>query len=72
VEGLIPIVLAILGYLIVVDFPDKVSSARRPFLTEREIQITKDRLGADRGDSEFDKITFKKTLAVLAKWQVWV
>jgi hypothetical protein len=72
VEGLMPIVLAALGYLIIVDFPDKIRLSRRPFLTEHEIQVTKDRLEADRGDSEFDQITLQKALAVLAKWNLWL
>jgi hypothetical protein len=72
VEGLIPIALAPLGYWLIVDFPNKVLKSRRPFLTAEEIQITKDRLNADRGDAEDTKITWKTVVRVLAKWELWV
>ena len=72
VEGLIPITLAPLGYFLIVDFPDKVHKSRLPFLTAEQIQITKDRLESDRGDSEYIKVTAKTILRVLGMWQIWV
>lgn len=72
IEGLIPIFLAFVGYLVIVDFPDKVHEARRPFLNQEEVQIVLDRLNADRGDAEYDHITGKKVLHTLMQWQVWV
>lgn len=72
IEGLIPIVLAVLGYLIIVDFPDKVHLSRYPFLTSREIAITKQNIDSDRGDSEYDPINFKSILKALGMWQIWV
>ncbi|KAI9735370.1 MAG: hypothetical protein M1818_006565 [Claussenomyces sp. TS43310] len=72
IEGLITVVLAVLGYLLIVDFPDKVYLSRRPFLTPREIEITKNRIDLDRGDSEHDPVTLKKLLHTLCRWQIWV
>ncbi|EXJ91890.1 hypothetical protein A1O3_00440 [Capronia epimyces CBS 606.96] len=72
VEGLITVVLAPLGYWLIVDFPDKVHLSRRPFLTPDEVQIIKDRLQQDRGDAEYTKITPKHVIATLGKWQLWV
>lgn len=72
IEGLIPITLAFLGYFIIVDFPDKVHEMRRPFLTEEEVQIVKDRLNADRGDAEYDHVTPAKVIHTLLQWQVWI
>jgi hypothetical protein len=72
IEGLIPIALAPLGYWLIVDFPDKVLNSRSPFLNAEEIQITRDRLNADRGDAEYTKITVKTFLRVIAMWQIWV
>lgn len=72
IEGLIPIALAGLGYLLIVDFPDKIKGSRKPFLTDREIQITKYLLDTDRGDGTYDRVTMKKIAVVLGKWQIWV
>jgi len=72
IEGLIPIALAPLGWWLIVDFPDKVHKSRRPFLNAEEIQITKDRLNADRGDAENTNITMKTVIHVLAMWQIWI
>lgn len=72
VEGLIPVALAPLGYWLIIDFPDKVSRSRRPFLNPEEIQITKERLNEDRGDAEDTKVTWKTFTGVLVRWQLWV
>ncbi|KAF2198050.1 MFS general substrate transporter [Delitschia confertaspora ATCC 74209] len=72
IEGLIPIVLAVFGWFIIVDFPDKVYEAKHPFLNADEVQIVKDRLEADRGDSTYDHVTFTKILHTLAMWQIWI
>lgn len=72
IEGLIPIALAFVGLWLIVDFPDKVHEARRPFLTSEEVQIVKDRLNADRGDAEYDHITPSKVVHTLLQWQIWV
>jgi MFS family permease len=72
IEGLIPIVLAFIGWFIIVDFPDKIHEARRPFLTPEEVQVVKDRLEADRGDSEYDHVTFQKVIKTLMMWQIWI
>jgi len=70
-EGIMTVVLGILGYMLIVDFPDKVHLSKRPFLTVDELQLLKDRLQRDRGDSEFDKITLKIIGKVLLNWQIW-
>lgn len=72
IEGLIPIALAFLGLWLIIDFPDKIHEAKRPFLTEAEVQIVKDRLNADRGDAEYDHITPRKVLKTLMMWQIWI
>lgn len=65
IEGLITTGLGVIGYVVIVDFPDKVHLSKRPFLNSDELQILKERLNADRGDAEFDKITPKAVGKVL-------
>ncbi|KAF2817436.1 MFS general substrate transporter [Mytilinidion resinicola] len=72
IEGLMTIVLAVYGYIFIIDFPDKIHLARRPYLTPDEVALVQARLQADRGDAEFDPITWKKTIKTLAKWQLWI
>lgn len=71
IEGIITVVLAVVGYLMIVDFPDKVHLSKRPFLDANELHLLKERLEADRGDSEFDKITLKVVGRVFLNWQIW-
>tara|TARA_R110002003_G_scaffold121_12_gene10738 strand:- start:3735 stop:4445 length:711 start_codon:yes stop_codon:yes gene_type:complete len=72
VNGAMTMVLAILGRLLIVDFPDKVHKARFPFLKPAEVKAIQDKLERDRHDAEFDEITGGKFLHALAKWQLWV
>ena len=41
-------------------------------MNAEEVQIVKDRLEADRGDSEYDHLTVKKVLHTLCMWQIWM
>ncbi|KAF1811656.1 MFS general substrate transporter [Eremomyces bilateralis CBS 781.70] len=72
IEGLITIVLAFLGYILIVPFPDQVSQSRKPFLSEDQVQLITDRLNRDRGDTTFDPITWSKIKFCLLKWEIWV
>ncbi|KAK2732399.1 hypothetical protein FQN57_002922 [Myotisia sp. PD_48] len=56
IEGIITCVLAIFGYFLIIDFPDKVRD-KKSFLTEEEVDLIKEGLARDRGDAEFDPIT---------------
>ena len=64
--------LALLGRLLIVDFPDKVHKARFPFLNPAEVHAIQDKLERDRRDAEFDEINMAKFLRALARWELWV
>ncbi|KAJ3507700.1 hypothetical protein NLJ89_g6162 [Agrocybe chaxingu] len=66
IEGLITIVLGILAYLYVPDFPDKSK-----FLTEEERKMILGRVQQDRGDSLPDKATARKVWLHLRDPIVW-
>jgi len=66
IEGIITIVLGILTFLFVPDFPD-----RNTFLTEEQTKMILDRVERDRGDSIPDQITLRKIFTHLSDWTLW-
>jgi cyanate permease len=64
--------LALLGRLLIVDFPDKLHMARYPFLKPNEVQAIQDKLERDRRDAEYDEIDWPKFVRALARWELWV
>jgi hypothetical protein len=72
INGAMTMALALLGRLLIVDFPDKVHKARFPFLEANEVQAIQDKLQRDRRDADFDEIDFKKFVRALARWELWV
>jgi hypothetical protein len=66
IEGSVTIVLGLLGFALIVNFPDKAK-----FITEDERAIVMGRLNADRGDAEDDHITLRKVGVHLKDWKMW-
>ncbi|KAF2007045.1 MFS general substrate transporter, partial [Amniculicola lignicola CBS 123094] len=71
IEGLMTIFLALLGRLLIVDFPDKVHLARYPFLNANEVTAIQQKLDRDRRDAEFDELTWGKFLKACSRWDLW-
>lgn len=73
-EGIITVLLGTLGYVFIIDFPDKSTQPglilRKPFLTLDEAKIVVDRIDKDRGDAVVDKLTSQKVLFYLRDWKV--
>jgi MFS family permease len=73
IEGLITCTLAVLGYIFIIDFPDKLlKPGKKAFLNEEEVRLLRAKLQSDRGDAEFDPITWQKFLKTIVRWQLWV
>ncbi|PGH18792.1 hypothetical protein AJ79_00205 [Helicocarpus griseus UAMH5409] len=72
IEGLITCVLAIMGYFLIIDFPDKLAGFKRPFLSLEDVEIIKARLNRDRSDAEHDLFSIKKVFQTLCRWQLWI
>ncbi|CAK4032134.1 MFS general substrate transporter [Lecanosticta acicola] len=74
-EGIITVALGLLGYVFIIDFPDKSTNPglllRKPFLTIDEASIVLERIDKDRGDAVVDKLTPKKVLSYLRDWKIW-
>ncbi|KAG6833564.1 hypothetical protein H0H87_005215 [Tephrocybe sp. NHM501043] len=66
VEGIITIVLGLLTFLFIPDFPDK-----NRFLTAEQTQMILDRVEKDRGDSLPDQMTWTKLRNHLSDWTMW-
>ncbi|KAF8894002.1 major facilitator superfamily domain-containing protein [Infundibulicybe gibba] len=66
IEGIITIVLGILTFAFVADFPDK-----NTFLTVEQTRLVLARVEADRGDSVPDKMTLAKVFHHLSDWTTW-
>ncbi|KAF2742471.1 MFS general substrate transporter [Sporormia fimetaria CBS 119925] len=75
VEGAITVLLGIMGFVAIIDFPDRATRphpvTRRPFLTEHEAAIVLARIQRDRGDAVVDKLTFKTIRFHLRDWKIW-
>lgn len=75
IEGAITVLLGIMGFLFIVDFPDKATRpnfiTRRAFLTEPEAAIVMNRIQRDRGDAVVDKLTWPLILLHLRDWKIW-
>ncbi|KAF9481517.1 MFS general substrate transporter [Pholiota conissans] len=67
IEGILTIVLGLLTWLFVPDFPDKSK-----FITDEQRKMILDRVEADRGDSIPDKMTGAKLLQHLSDPIVWI
>lgn len=72
VQGLITIVVAFLGFIFVVGFPDKKpANIFGTFLTPHEIAHVLARVDADRGDAHAEKFVFRKWLSGGADLKIW-
>jgi len=73
IEGVITCVLALIGYVIIIDFPDRVLQRRNgKFLSAGDVMILKARIDRDRDDSTADSITWEKVGEHLSDWKLWV
>ncbi|BEI85736.1 hypothetical protein CcaverHIS002_0600230 [Cutaneotrichosporon cavernicola] len=67
VEGCVTIVIGLLGYLLIVDFPDRAT-----FLTEEERAIVLLRIERDRADSSVDPMTWSKFVEYMLTPKLWL
>ncbi|CAN9306750.1 unnamed protein product [Alternaria sp. RS040] len=74
-EGAITVLLGFMGFVTIIDFPDKASQpspiTKRPFLTTAEANIILARIQRDRGDAVADKLTWSTISTHLRDWKIW-
>lgn len=68
IEGAITIVIAVIAWFAVIDFPD---SKRNTFLSPEEVEIINARLLRSRGTLEGAKVTWRVIRETVTDWQVW-
>lgn len=67
IEGILTVVIAILGLIFLVDFPDRAT-----FLTEEQKTLIATRIQRDRGDSVHDPMTKAKFLSYMMEFKIWL
>jgi hypothetical protein len=67
VEGAITIGIALVLYIVVIDLP---SSSGNKFLSPAEKGIIRQRIMAERGEFEGEKITWKVIVYTFSQWHV--
>lgn len=67
IEGCISCGICIIGYFLIIDFPDRADE----FLKPNEKAFVIDRINIDRGDAETDEITGRKILSHLKDWKLY-
>lgn len=65
------VLLGILAFFIVIDFPDKIVQSGKKFLSPVEVDLLKARIDRDRDDSAVDELTWAKALQHLSDWKLW-
>ncbi|KAM0426025.1 hypothetical protein ACHAPT_008656 [Fusarium lateritium] len=71
IEGIITVVLAVIGYIFIVDFPEDARRTRN-FLTSEEIDIMINRVEADRGDAHITNFSIRPYLKNALDWKAWL
>jgi len=71
IEGILTVVLGIIAWFAIIDFPDKVLANNDGFLTAEEVEIIKARIDRDRDDSMADPLTWGKVGKHLSDFKLW-
>jgi hypothetical protein len=74
-EGVITCCLGAIGYVAIIDFPNKATQPglliKKGFLTIDEAAIVLARVNRDRGDAVVDRLTPSRILHHLKDWKIW-
>ena len=71
IEGLITVVVAVVGWFLIMDFPEQARNKKK-FLTPEEVDIMINRVDADRGDAHIEKFSIRQYLQNTLDWKAWV
>lgn len=65
----VPLILTHHFHSVIVDFPDK--AAQNKFLNQEELDLIKNRINKDRGDAEFEKLTWPLFFKHIIDPKIW-
>lgn len=71
IEGVITCVIAALGAVFLLSFPDSTSSKSLKFLNPEELQVVLARVDKDRGDATLEPFALKKFLKPAGDARIW-
>ena len=66
-EGIVTCLLSIVGYFVIVDFPEEAK-----FLSEPERDFIIEKLRKDGGDSAYQHLSWRRVFSVFKDWKIWV
>lgn len=73
VEGAATVGIALIGYFLVIGFPDTMLAGNRmQGFTQEELETVLNRIDRDRRDSKPDKLDWAKFRHHVANWELWV
>ncbi|KAJ5190456.1 phthalate transporter [Penicillium cinerascens] len=70
IEGLLTCVIAVIGYMLLVNFPQDAHKARH-FLSQREIEFVLHQIDLDRRDAKEEAFTWSAFLRPALDWKIW-
>ncbi|KAI4174141.1 MAG: hypothetical protein LQ343_002476 [Gyalolechia ehrenbergii] len=71
IEGCLTCLVAFLGYIFLVSFPDNQKSRSIRFISAEERQLIIARVNQDRGDADLEEFSFKKWLGGASDLKIW-
>ncbi|KAL8909680.1 MAG: hypothetical protein Q9171_004951 [Xanthocarpia ochracea] len=71
IEGCLTCLVALLGYIFLVSFPDNQKSRSIRFLSAEERQLIVARVNQDRGDADLETFTIRRWLGGASDWKIW-
>jgi hypothetical protein len=66
-EGIATCLLSIVGYFVIVDFPEEAK-----FLSEPEREFIIEKLRKDSGNSAYEYLSWRRVFSVFKDWKIWV
>lgn len=71
IQGLLACVIGFISYFVLIDFPDRMKTSKRRFLSAPEYDFVINRINRDRADVTVEPFSFKKYLLAGLDLNIW-
>ncbi|KAJ5898430.1 hypothetical protein N7504_008718 [Penicillium tannophilum] len=71
IQGLITCIIAVIGWFVLIDFPDRMKTSARKFLSDSEYDFIMRRIGKDRADTVLEPFNLRKYFAAGLDINIW-